>query len=53
MLFHVTVQIGFADGSCVDDISFNMHAENEEDVRKLVTPERNNWVTIGVLRLPT
>ena len=39
MLFHVTVQIGLADGSCIDGISFNMHADDEDEVRKLATPE--------------
>ena len=49
MLFHVTVQIELADGSCMDGISFNVHAESEEDVRERVTPEllmkhlSDNW----------
>ena len=38
-MFQVTVQIGLSDGSLLDDVSFMMHVENEDDVRTRVTPE--------------
>jgi hypothetical protein len=48
-LFHVIVRLGFVNGSCIDDVSFTMQADDEDDVRNKATPEyivefvSNDW----------
>ncbi len=39
MMFHVTLQIELADGSSIGDALITVHADSEEEARRLVTPE--------------
>jgi hypothetical protein len=39
MLFRVTVEIGFVNGSCSPEQTFNVRADDKEDVKKIVTPD--------------